>query len=71
MALVERMFPDAYWMFARGRTRPTEPLYGFQLLNNHDIEEQIAIAEHSTREIAIVLCVLLALIERETAEGGK
>jgi len=71
MALVERMFPDAYWMFARARTRPTEPLYGFQLLNNHDIEEQIAIAEHSTREIAIVLCVLLALIERETAEGGK
>jgi len=57
---------DAYWIFGKGRTRPDEPLFGFQILDpaTNDV---IAEAEHENREI----CVCIAALRARASDGGR
>lgn len=45
-AAAEKAFPDHYWMFGKGKTRPDEPLFGFALFDKHDATEPVACGEH-------------------------
>lgn len=62
VALVERVLPDIYWLLGRGRIRPTEPLYGFHLLEGNTAV--VAETEHEIRELAILDALLSAIITR-------
>jgi hypothetical protein len=46
---------DLWWVLAKGRTRPDEPLYGVQLLKSDDV---VAETEHENFALAIVLAAL-------------
>jgi hypothetical protein len=62
--LHETMLPDTFYFFAKGKTRPTEPLYALQVLTSKKIlrtKEVIAEAEHNMAPIAILLATLRAL----------
>src|SRR5579859_699865 len=48
---------DLYWLIAKGRMRPTEPLYGVQLLRPGS-EIPIAESEHEDGPTAICVAVL-------------
>lgn len=63
MALVERRFPEAYYVLGKGVIGPDEPPFAFQLMEPIS-ERRMVVAEHNNRELAIVLCVILAEIEQ-------
>ena len=44
-AAAEKAFPNHYWMFGKGKTRPDEPLFGFALFDKHDADEPVACGE--------------------------
>lgn len=62
MALLDRRFPGAFYLLGR---HPEPPFSAFSFSHG---ERQYS-AEHNNRELAIVLCVILAEIER-CAVGG-
>jgi len=67
LALVERLLPGAWCVMAKGRLTAAEPLYGCELLFNHD--EQLGIASGHTQALAIVAATLRALIAKEAEHG--
>ena len=69
LALVERKLPGAWYVMAKGRMSAKEPLFGCELLFNHD--EQLSIADGPTQSLAILAALLRALIARTPATGGK
>lgn len=56
-AMAERVFPGKPWVFAKGRTRPEEPLFGFAVFEHPDDEHPLSQAEDEDP----VRCVMLAL----------
>jgi hypothetical protein len=67
--LAERSFPGKYWLFAKGRVRTEEPLYGFRVFDPGNTDDPIAEGEHDDP----VECVRMALkgISQATGEGGS
>lgn len=45
MAIANSAFPAKFWTFAKGRTRPREPLFGFRVCDPDDIDNIIVEAE--------------------------
>lgn len=64
LALVERMLPGTCWLMAKGRTRPDEPLYGIQLIQEGADDAIADEAEHECVELAILAALLTALIHQ-------
>lgn len=54
-SLFERLEPH-YWLFGKGRTRPTEPLYGIQVLDAAT-NAVLAEAEHDDPKECIALAI--------------
>jgi hypothetical protein len=74
LALVERALPDPFWMFAKGRTRPDEPLFGFVLYEGEwdfNPETALGVGEHDDRCLAILAALLKALIASEATAAPK
>ena len=51
---------DLYWLIGKGKTRPTEPLFGAQLFKQGSFDIPFAEAEHEDGPTAIYIAVLLA-----------
>lgn len=71
--LVETLLPDTYYFFAKGRTRPDEPLFAFQILTGQKVmgdNEAIAEAEHESAPICILLALCAALSQKETGNAA-
>lgn len=59
IALVDRVLPGVWWVFAKGKMTADEPLYAAQLLFGED--EEIGIGEGHTLPLAILAALLTAL----------
>lgn len=59
------LIPDGlFWVLAKGRIRPEEPLAGFSIVRPDDMNNPIAEAEGNSLALCIVIC---ALKSREAA----
>lgn len=70
--LHDTLLPDTFYFFAKGRTRPDEPLFAFQILTSKPImgeNEIIAEAEHEHPGICICLALLRALQAQEVGNA--
>ena len=65
-AAMTLLYPGLYWMMAKGRLKPSEPLYAAQII---DAESGIAVteAEHNSLEICICIAALKAKSRSRTA----
>jgi hypothetical protein len=65
---VRRLIPDdLYWIMAKGKTRPDEPLYGVQILRpTGNPKDVIAEAEHDLLEVALLIAIMKAEEESKT-----
>ena len=63
LALAEWVLGDVWWHFAKGKTRPDEPLFGVQLIRSGDASgrDVLSEAEHDVFECALILAILTAL----------
>lgn len=62
------LVPDGmWWMFAKGKARPTEPLYGVMFFKEGTAEEVGPGAEHDS---SLTLALCLARVEYEIAKAG-
>lgn len=60
LALVDRKLPGIYWHIARGKTRPSEPMFGAELVTTAG--NQIVAVEHDhSAPLALILALLRAL----------
>lgn len=66
LSLVDAKWPGSYWLAAKGRLTPSEPLYGFQVLNNLNEENVLASGEGETLNAAI----WATLVSRDEAAGS-
>ncbi len=70
--LHDTLLPDTDYFFAKGRTRPDEPLFGFQVLTREPVmseNEVIAESEHDHAAIAVCLGVVRALEAKEPSHA--
>jgi hypothetical protein len=67
LGLMERVLPGVWYVLARGRIGPDEPLYGARLIKAGSEDGAIlAEAEHDTSQaLALLAAVLIALSEKE------
>lgn len=68
--LLDVMLPGTFFLFGKGRTRPDEPLFGFQILTSEVVmgeNEVIAEAEHDCAAI----CILIALLRALDVQGAS
>lgn len=58
---VEPLAAEFYYLFAKGRTRPDEPLYGVQILRpDGAASDVIAEAEHELPSVALLIAIMKA-----------
>ncbi len=74
-AALSLMTEDQWWLFAKGRAQPDEPLYAFQIYRREDRGSDhtpIAEAEPENRELCVVITALQAklALARAAAKGG-
>jgi hypothetical protein len=55
--LAEQMFEGKHWMFAKGRTRPDEPLFGFAVFAHEDDETPMAEGEAEDAVDAVMAAI--------------
>lgn len=53
----ERLFPGKYWVFAKGKTRAAEPLFGFAVFEIGDADSVIAEGEHDDPVEAVMRAI--------------
>jgi hypothetical protein len=57
---IEPLAAEFYYLFAKGKTRPDEPLYGVQLMRPDDKHWVIAEAEHDLPSVALLIAIMKA-----------
>ncbi|MER8754125.1 hypothetical protein [Mesorhizobium sp. M0130] len=55
--MANRLFPGKHWLFAKGRVRVDEPLYGFRVFEPGNTETVVAESEHDDP----IECVMMAI----------
>lgn len=72
LALMAEVLPGWRWYMAMGRSRPGEPLYGASLLSpgRSADEEPDVIAEHEVGPLALLDCILSALLSQDQSDAS-
>ena len=67
---VEPLLADFYYLLAKGKLRPKEPLYGVQIMAPDSSQKVLAEAEHDIAAIALLIA-WAKMMESDSALSGK